>query len=129
MQQRDLLDFAPVIGKYTWTNNRTGTDHISARLDRFPLQSSLLLENLHISTKLLPKLTSDHKPILLLMAPEDDLGLIPFKFSPLWIEKEGFLDTVQFAWDTPSYVWEQKLKATKKALKEWLRNLPKPLSY
>lgn len=51
MQQRDLLDFSPVRGKYTWMNNRTRVDHISARLDRFLLQSSLLLENLLISTK------------------------------------------------------------------------------
>lgn len=65
------------------------------------------------------------------MAPEEDLGPIPFKFSPLWIDKAGFLDTIQSAWDTPingssSFVWEKKLKATKKALKEWLRKLPNP---
>ena len=91
------------------------------------IQSSLLLENILISTKILPKITSAHKPIQLLMVPEEDLGPIPFKFSPLWIEKEGFLDTVQTSWAnpinrSPSYVWEKKLKATKKALKEWLRN-------
>ena len=133
MQQRDLLDFSPVRGKYTWTNNRMGSNHIAAPLDRFLNQSSLLLENLLISTKILPKLSSDHEPIQLIMAPEEDLGPIPFKFSPLWIEKEGFLDTIQSSWDipingSPSYVWEKKLKATKKALKEWLRNLPNPPS-
>jgi len=133
MQQRDLLDFSPVRGKYTWTNNRIGPDHIAAQLDRFLIQSSLLLENLLISSNILPNLSSDHKPIQLIMALEEDLGPISFKFSPLWIEKAGFLDTIQSAWDipingSPSYVWEQKLKATKKALKEWLRKLPNPSS-
>lgn len=133
MQQRDLLDFAPVRGKYTWTNNRIGPDHIAAPLDRFLIQSSLLLENLLISSKILPKLSSDHKPIQLILALEEDLGPIPFKFSPLSIEKAGFLDTIQSTWDIPingslSYVWEKKLKATKKALKEWLRKLPNPSS-
>eukprot|EP00253_Pinus_taeda_P025214 PITA_25214 len=131
MQQWDLLDFAPARGKYTWTNNRTRSDHIAARLDRFLIQTSLLMENLLISTKNLPKLSSDHKPIQLLLAPEEDLGPIPFKFNPLWIEKEGFMDTIQSAWDipingSPSCVWEKKLKATKKSLKEWLRKLHNP---
>lgn len=134
MQQWDLLDFAPVRGKYTWTNNRTGPDHIAARLDRFLIHSSLLMENLLISTKILPKLSSDHKPILLLLAPEEDLGPIPFKFNPLWIEKEGFMETIHSAWDipingSPSYVWEQKLKATKQALKKWQRKLQNPTTH
>jgi len=38
-QQWDLLDFAPVRGLYTWSNNRSGPDHIAARLDRFLVQS------------------------------------------------------------------------------------------
>eukprot|EP00253_Pinus_taeda_P023887 PITA_23887 len=75
-QRWDLLDFNPIRGIYTWSNNRVGTDHISAR--------------------------------------------------PLWIEKEGFEETVKATWDkpvlgSPSYVWEQKLKATKYALKNWIK--------
>jgi len=33
VHQWDLLDFKPSKGLYTWTNNRIGIDHISARLD------------------------------------------------------------------------------------------------
>jgi exonuclease III len=125
-QTWDLLDFNPIQGLYTWTNNRTGLDHISARLDRFLVQSTILLNNKIITTKILPKLTSDHKPIQLLLEEEEDLGPIPFRFSPQWIEREGFLETVKTAWANPfsgstSYVWEQKLRATKKALKEWVK--------
>eukprot|EP00253_Pinus_taeda_P020601 PITA_20601 len=53
---------------------------------------------------------------------------------PLWIERNGFIDTVKTAWAKPvtgssSYVWEQKLKATKLALKEWIRKpAPNPSS-
>jgi exonuclease III len=65
IQQWDLMDFKPSKGLYTWTNNRMGEEHISARLDRFLVQSTLLLERKLISTAILPKLTSDHKPILL----------------------------------------------------------------
>lgn len=75
---------------------------------------------------ILPKLTSDHKPILLRIKEEEDLGPLPFRFSPLWVKREGFLETVQTTWKTdvsgsPSFVWEQKMKNTKKALKEWIK--------
>jgi hypothetical protein len=123
IQQWDLMDFKPRKGLYTWTNNRTGEEHISARLDRFLVQSTLLMERKLISTAILPKLTSDHKPILLSLEEEEILGPILFRFSPLWKEKSGFAETVRLAWSTsvtgsPNFVWEQKLKITKKSLKE-----------
>jgi exonuclease III len=134
IQQWDLLDFSPSNGLYTWSNNRVGAEHISARLDRFLVQSTLMMSKKIISTKILPKLTSDHKPIQLILEDEEDLGPIPFRFSPLWVEKDGFIDTVKAAWGksfsgSSSYVWEQKLKATKQALKRWIKNPdPNPTS-
>jgi hypothetical protein len=56
VHQWDLLDFKPSKGLYTWTNNRVGADHISARLDRFLIQSTFLQERRIISSKILPKL-------------------------------------------------------------------------
>ena len=88
MLQWDLVDFKLVKGEYTWTNNRSGENHISARLDRFLTNSSIMLDNKIIFSKILPKLTSDHKPILLCLKDEEDLGPLPFRFSPLW---GGFL--------------------------------------
>eukprot|EP00253_Pinus_taeda_P004415 PITA_04415 len=69
---------------------------------------------------------ANHKPVQLILEEEEDLGPIPFRFSPQWIEREGFSDTVKEAWAKPingstSYVWEQKLKATKQALKDWIK--------
>ena len=90
----ELTDLKPTKGLYTWTNNRTGEEHISARLDRFLVQSTMLMERRLISSKIIPKLTSDHKPILLSLEEEENLGPIPFIFSPLWSSKDGFLDTV-----------------------------------
>ena len=126
IQHWDLVDFKPVKGKFTWTNNRTGENHISARLDRFLINSSLMMDGRIIFTKILPKLTSDHKPILICLKKEEDLGPLPFRFSPLWVGKDGFLETVQAAWrlevnGSPSFVWEQKLKNVKTALKAWIK--------
>ena len=79
----DLLDFKPKKGRYTWTNNRVGATSIYSRLDRVLVQSSLMEGKFLISSKILPNLTSNHHPISLLLEEEEDLGLIPFRFSPL----------------------------------------------
>jgi len=135
IQDWDLVDFIPAKGLFTWSNNRVGGEHISARLDRFLVQGALMITKNIITTKILPKLTSDHKPVQLSLEDEEDLGPIPFRFSPLWTEREGFFDTVKTAWSksfsgSPSYVWEKKLKATKQALKKWIKKpAPNPTSH
>lgn len=129
----DLQDFIPIHGQFTWSNNRTGSEHISARLDRFLVQASLMNKKI-ISTRILPKLSSDHKPIQLCLEDEEEAGPLPFRFSPQWIERDGFWSTVKDTWNTPisgsaSFVWEQKLKLTKIALKKWIKNpVPNPSS-
>lgn len=79
-----------------------------------------------VFTKILPKLTLEHKPILICLKEEEDLGPLPFRFSSLWVGREGFFETVQSAWKidvsgSPSFVWEQKMKNAKKSLKEWIK--------
>jgi len=64
---------------------------------------------------------------------EEDLGPLPFRFSPLWAERDGFFETVQIAWQkevtrSPSFVWEQKLKNAKYALKEWIKKALKTIT-
>eukprot|EP00253_Pinus_taeda_P015595 PITA_15595 len=131
IQRWDLVDLKPVKGKFTWTNNRTGDNHIAARLDRFLINSSLMMDKRIAFSKILPKLTSDHKPILFCLKEEEYLGPLPFRFSPLWAGKDGFMDTVQSAWQmdvngSPSYMWEQKLKKVKSALKLWIKKSIQP---
>ena len=122
IQNWDLIDLLSKAGRFTWSNNRSGVANISARLDRFLVNSSLIDGQSLVSTKILPKLTSDHHPISLLFEREEELGLIPFRFSPLWINRVGFTDVVSQAWShyivgSPSFVWEKKLKNTKITLK------------
>eukprot|EP00253_Pinus_taeda_P030505 PITA_30505 len=126
IQSWDLVDFKLVKGTYTWTNNKTGEQHISARLDRFLASSAIMMDNRMVLSKILPKLTSDNKPILLHIKEEEDLGPLSFRFIPLWAKREGFLDTVQTTWEieisgSPSYVSKKKIKNTKKSLKEWIK--------
>ena len=61
----EMIDFKPKRGRFTWSNNRLEVAHISARLDHFLAQSCLLYNKKVISPSILPKITSDHKLILL----------------------------------------------------------------
>eukprot|EP00253_Pinus_taeda_P018105 PITA_18105 len=88
----DLEDIKPSSGKFTWSNKRIALNHIAARLDRFLVHTSFLTCVLMATSKILPNLTSDHKPILLKLSL--DIGPIPFRFSPLWIHQEGFQEVV-----------------------------------
>jgi len=95
------LDIKPKKGRYTWSNKISGDNHIAARLDKFLVQSSLLLERKIVGSRMLANLASDHKPILLSFEDEVNLGSIPFRFNPLWVEKHGFKETVEKAWNIP----------------------------
>ena len=74
----DLLDFKPKKGRFTWTNNKVGEACISTRLDRFLVQSNFMDGNSLIYSNFLPKLTSDHHSISLLMEEEENLGPVSF---------------------------------------------------
>ena len=81
----ELEDIIPDRGKFTWSNKRIGLGHIAARLDRFLIHSSFLTLGLMATSKILPHYTSDHKPISLSLSSAENLGPIPFRFSPIWV--------------------------------------------
>eukprot|EP00253_Pinus_taeda_P035966 PITA_35966 len=127
----ELEDIKPTSGKFTWSNKRVGPNHIAAQLDRFLVQSSFLTCGLMASSKILPTNTSDHKPIILELSSDENLGPIPFRFSTLWLQHEGFQEMVSDAWNrsvqgSPFYVWEEKMRGLKRKLKEWARTLKYP---
>ena len=125
------MDIKPSLGKFTWNNKRTGPGHIAVRLDRFLVQDSFLLLGLNLSSKILPFGGSDHKPVLLEMVKDKNLGPIPFRFNPLWANHLKFLKIVVDAWSppvtgSPLFVWEDKLRRLKKVLKAWAKSIPSP---
>eukprot|EP00253_Pinus_taeda_P011603 PITA_11603 len=127
----DLEDIKPTSGKFTWSNKRLGPGHIAAHLDRFLVQSSFLSCCLMATSKILSYYTSDHKPILLELSLDGNLGPIPFRFNSLWIHQEGFQEVAFEAWNrqvqgSPFFVWEEKLRRLKRGLKVWAKRLKTP---
>lgn len=57
---------------------------------------------------------------------EENLGPIPFRFNPLWMEDPKFFPLVSRSWSqwiigSHVHIWVQKLKITKVALKLWAK--------
>jgi len=80
---------------------------------------------------ILPCSVSDHRPIKLELSAHWDKGPTPFKFNPLWIKEQSFLQLVKDMWKQPVngssfFVWEEKLRKVKGALKVWAKSLPNP---
>jgi hypothetical protein len=117
----DLFDVQPSKGKYTWSNKRSRVGHIAARLDRFLIHSPLLFRPLSISSQIVSWGISDHRPIALSLVKEENLGPIPFKFNPIWMDSPDSPPLISSIWSTwvdgtPVYIWEQKLKKAKQAI-------------
>jgi hypothetical protein len=60
---------------------------------------------------------------MLEISQDMNLGPIPFRFSPPWPQYEGFQELVAKIWNekvngSPFYVWEEKHRKLKKALKD-----------
>jgi hypothetical protein len=93
--------------------------HIATILDHFLIHSSLLLLPLNILSQIVPWGISYHHPISLSFDKEENMGPIPFKFNPIWMESPYFLPLISSIWSiwvdgTPVYIWEQKIKKAKK---------------
>jgi len=96
------------------------------RLDRFLVNISLLSTFSVGYTNILSTSASDHYPITLTLETHCPLGPIPFKYSPLWNRNPAAREIVKETWSqhvegSPCFIWETKLKRTKKALKYWAK--------
>nr|XP_016443887.1 PREDICTED: uncharacterized protein LOC107769198 [Nicotiana tabacum] len=109
---------------YTWSR---GEDSIQAsRIDRFLFSSEWNDTFKDIKQIALPKVTSDHRPILLENG-DWEVGPFYFKFENMWLQEVGFLDKIKEWWQnysiegTPDFVLSQKLRCLKKDITDWNR--------
>ena len=114
-----LMDIPMAGGQYTWSNNNS-----RSRLDRFLFSPNIEEHFTMVSQRCLPRLCSDHFPILLECGPTL-YGRSPFRFENMWLKSECFHEKVQRWWESyvfqgsPSFVLACKLRALKQDLKIW----------
>ncbi|GKV00002.1 hypothetical protein SLEP1_g12766 [Rubroshorea leprosula] len=116
-----LIDL-PLIGrKYTWysSNGRQ-----MSRIDRFLISVDWLEKWGDVKQWGLGRSVSDHCP-LVLKNEKVDWGPKPFKFFDAWLEQPDCKELIRKTWNSAAeegrkgFRLKEKLKGTKKALKEW----------
>ena len=99
-----------------------------SRIDRFLFSVDWEDHFQGVHQVILPKITSDHFPILLQMKPTF-VAKRPFKFENIWLEVDGFFDFVKSVWHdsnmlgSSSFLLAKKLNYLKFKLKAWNREV------
>ena len=91
----DLIDPPLEGGRFTWSSHEEVP--VLSHIDRFLFSVDWKDHFQGVHQVILPKLTSDHFPILL----HTRLTFVakrPFKFENFWLEVDGFVDFVQSVW-------------------------------
>jgi hypothetical protein len=112
---------------FTWSNNQS--DPILATLDIFFASTDWEQKNPLTNVKALPRVVSDHAPLLLDSGVNKPPPPKLFRFEKWWIKQEGFTVRVHKVWNTKCNctsaidVWQFKLRLLRKSLKGWDINL------
>ncbi|GLT55575.1 hypothetical protein SLA2020_286860 [Shorea laevis] len=120
--EQGLLDIPLEGGRFTWSNGREV--EAWSKIDRFLLSTEWEEHFPDVSQKRLPRLVSDHFP-LMLDCGVGSRGRRSFKFENMWLHSVNFVDQVKQWWNSyhfegaASYVLAQKLRALKIDLKKW----------
>ncbi|XP_058727131.1 uncharacterized protein LOC131598562 [Vicia villosa] len=118
----------PTLGNpFTWCNGRKGRLRTEKRLDRVICNMDLLDVCHSIKCHTLPKVKSDHYPLLYSINLEKVTFKSQFKFLNMWTKNEDCLRVIEEVWKTkfwgcPMYVLDRKLKLLKARLKDWNKN-------
>ncbi|RVW16809.1 Transposon TX1 uncharacterized 149 kDa protein [Vitis vinifera] len=127
-----LRDIPLAGGPFTWIGGLNS--QAASRLDRFLISDQWEDHFSAISQSALPRLVSDHSPIIL-EAEGFSSGKSPFRFENMWLKIDGFKDLVRSWWNGysvegySSHCIVEKLKALKKDLKKWNKEVVGNVSF
>ncbi|WJX14219.1 hypothetical protein P8452_04514 [Trifolium repens] len=110
--------------EFTWNNGRGGDRHTEKRLDRAICNQAWLDSCVSSSVTALPRIRSDHFPLLLDLSVTSVSFASQFKFQRMWVSHDDCARIVSDCWSSvvvgcPMYVLTQKLKMLKNKLKVW----------
>ncbi|XP_042518493.1 uncharacterized protein LOC122092221 [Macadamia integrifolia] len=109
--------------KFTWSNNQR-RGHVTAVLDRTLVNEEWLKTFDDCIQKELPRIASDHAPLMVCSGSSLRPRNCPFRINNFWLDHLDFLDLVNAAWSfevssSPTSILAQKLKGLKPIIKAW----------
>ncbi|XP_019435293.1 PREDICTED: uncharacterized protein LOC109341779 [Lupinus angustifolius] len=119
----------PTLGaQFTWTNKRRGNALIEKKLDRSLCNEDWLNLWSQVSCCTLPRIASDHHPILLSSTSTTAPIICSFKFQKMWLQNTDCKRLIKDSGQSeligcPMFILSQKLKRLKKELKHWNYNV------
>jgi exonuclease III len=126
IEQLNMVDMETRNGIFTWSNKRTGHQHVACRLDRFLVTEALLESDQAMEANIMPKTGSDHWPIAFCLDPGFPPRPKPFRFEKFWLTHPNFHQLAHTWWaqaeidhGTHMYKFQQRLKNFKQHLKSW----------
>lgn len=117
--------------KSTWFNNRVGDTAVAKIFDRYLLNSHILTNGGRVHSWVHKTRLSDHFPIFLKVAKENEKPRAPFKFNLDWALEEYFKQIVLNNWKfvdssvgiSTTYQILQNLQIIKPLVVEWARKI------
>ncbi|XP_026378739.1 uncharacterized protein LOC113273195 [Papaver somniferum] len=120
IQQNHLIDLGYKGPAYTWTNGRCMDNLIRQRLDRVLVNPEWCISFSFVVVIYLPRLSSDHAPILLNTCRNISRSPLNYKFEAMWLAHPEFLDKVRECWpEDDDEDIQSKLRKLGDFLTEW----------
>lgn len=126
VSSNSLMDVNLRRARFTWSNRRKGNQLIQVRLDRFVISPEGLPIFGDYTLSALPKVGSNHSPLVLKFSEEKRIFNSPFRFESMWLDHPTIQDCISKGWSTdfPGTLMAQVAKKfihLKVILKEWKR--------
>ncbi|KAG6649980.1 hypothetical protein CIPAW_06G011600 [Carya illinoinensis] len=130
LAQCELNDLGYQGDKYTWANNREGSNFTKERLDRVLGNSSWIDKFEDHSVEHLATYSSDHKPLLITLKTKNNRPRKKriFRYEAKWKTKEGCEAIIKRSWEDIRGSMDrlgstlQGLRSCKTSLKKWSHN-------
>jgi hypothetical protein len=94
-----LIDIENINGDFTWSNKRSGSQHIACILDRFLVSETLFMEGFEMEANVLEISSSNHWHVQLWMDMANSLKKRPFRFEKLWLTHPEFQENHHQWWE------------------------------
>ncbi|GKV15349.1 hypothetical protein SLEP1_g26146 [Rubroshorea leprosula] len=122
MNDCQMLDLGFTGGRFTWANMQSDGHIIRERLDRVWGNADWKLYFPEASVFHLPRVHSDHNPLLLDLEPfKPSFGKRPFRLEKFWMDHPEFQNLVQDCWGIEDNNTSQCLETMMKKAKLWSR--------